>query len=92
MVWQSAAGVRVDEQGAPEGRGMEEEAVCGQLFFCKSAQPGVYAWIGKASGVHGKKLLKVENTIIILMSGNSQLASQCLGHLADGTEFWVAVF
>jgi hypothetical protein len=26
------AGVRVDEQGAPEGRGMKGEAVCGQLF------------------------------------------------------------
>ncbi len=71
------AGVRVDEQVAPEGRGMEGEAVCGQLFFSKAAQPGGDAWIGIAPGVHGKKLLKAENKIIILMSGNSQLTSQC---------------
>jgi hypothetical protein len=42
---------------------------------------GVYAWIGMTPGFHCKKLLKVENTIIILMSGNSQLTSQSLGHL-----------
>ncbi len=40
------AGVRVDEQGAPEDRGMEGEAVCGQLFFSlvqeAGGKPGVW--------------------------------------------------
>jgi hypothetical protein len=40
------AGVRVDEQGPPEGRGMEGEAVCGQLFFNSARALSIsFSWL-----------------------------------------------
>ncbi len=55
------ARVRVGEQGAPEGRGMEGKAVCGQCFVSKAAQPVGDAWIGMTPGFHFLPLLLKQN-------------------------------